>query len=65
MKKAWYFFCPIYFDPETNEVENRNWLGNILWPLATLYHKIAIFVLLMFGYEVATEFPIKITGEKK
>ncbi len=65
MKKAWYFFCPIYFNIETYEVEYRNRFGHILWPMAYAYHWCAVRVLSLFGYDTIDEFPIKITGDKK
>lgn len=62
--KAWYFFCPIWFDPETNDVSNRTVLALVLWPLAVAYHHCTGWIMWLLGHDVGSVFPIKIKDER-
>lgn len=65
MKKAWYFFCPIYFNPETNGVQPRNWFhAHVTWYLANFWHRTVLFFLFLFGYKQPDTFPIKIEDDE-
>lgn len=63
MKKAYFYFVPIYFNEKTNEATGRNALYQILLDVMITIHIGLCLIMSLFFPDFEFTFPIRIVEE--
>lgn len=69
IKKGWFYFVPVYFNPEDNGISGRNIIFDCLLTVVIKIHIFCVYFMTFLAayleFEYEPSFPFWITGDKK